>query len=164
MQWKTRQNLMAQNVLENGTEIVLILLFASDEMIRMVNMFLEIFFMDVTCCTNHQNKPLFLMVIKDANGETQIGYISVLSFEKKWVFNEMSKRVFVELYGENTIHRNFLMLTDKDSAVYEPIMDSIATRVEYQQSKHMLSLFHAIAKNLMRKSTPNRPIYQEEIS
>ncbi len=50
---------------KDGTEIVLILSFASDKMIRMVNMFSEVFFMDVTCSTNHQNKPLFLTVLKD---------------------------------------------------------------------------------------------------
>ncbi len=44
---------------KDDTEIVLILSFASDEMIRMVNMFPEVFFMDVTCSASHQNKPLF---------------------------------------------------------------------------------------------------------
>lgn len=38
--------------------------------------------MDVTFCTNCQNKPLFLMVVKDANGETHVGNISVLPSEK----------------------------------------------------------------------------------
>ncbi len=92
---------------EYGTENVLILLFASDEMIHMVNMFPNVIYMDVTCCMNCQNKPLFLMVVKDTNGETHVGNISVLPSEKKWVFNKMFKRVFVELYGEHTICRNF---------------------------------------------------------
>ena len=83
---------------KDGTEIVLILSFASDEMIRMVTMFPEVFFMDVTCCTNCQNKPLFLMVLKDANGEAHIGNISVLPSEKRWVFNEIFKTVFIALY------------------------------------------------------------------
>ncbi len=57
---------------KDDTEIVLILSFASGEMICMVNMFLEVFLTDVTCCTNCQNKPLFLMVLRDANGEAHI--------------------------------------------------------------------------------------------
>ncbi len=88
---------------ENGTEIVLMLLSVSDEMIQMVNMFPVVFFVDVTCSTNCQNKPLFLMVVKDTNGETHIGNICVLPSEKKWVFNEMFKCVFVEHYGEHMI-------------------------------------------------------------
>ncbi len=91
------------------------------------------------------------MIVKDNNRETHVGNISVLPFEKKWVFNEMFKHVFVELYGEHTIRKNFLMLTDKDSAAYEPIMNSIATRFEYQQSKHMLSMFHDIAQKFKEK-------------
>ena len=91
---------------KDGTEIVLILSFASDEMIRMVHMFPEVFFMDVTNSTNRQNKPLFLMVVKDANGETHVGNISVLPSEKKWVFNEIYQTIFVSLYGETTMKRN----------------------------------------------------------
>ncbi len=35
------------------------------------------------------------MVVKDANGETYVGNISVLPSEKKCVFNEMSKCVML---------------------------------------------------------------------
>ncbi len=40
---------------KDGTEIVLILLFASDKMIHVVNLFPKVFFMDDTCSTNCQN-------------------------------------------------------------------------------------------------------------
>ncbi len=106
---------------KDGTEIVLILLFASDKMICMVNMFPQVFFMDVTCSTNCQNKPLFLIVLENAIGEACIGNISVLPSEKHWVFNEIFKTVFTELYGESRICCNCLMLTDKDSAEVESI-------------------------------------------
>ena len=142
---------------KDDTEIVLILSFASDEMIRMVNMFPEVFFMDVTCCTNRQNKPLFLMVLKDANGEAHIGNISVLPSEKRWVFNEIFKTVFIELYGESTIRRNRLMLTDEDSAEVEPIMNSIATIDAYRGSVHMLCMFHALAKKFKELVYPKLP-------
>ena len=142
---------------EEGTEIVLILSFASDEMIRMVNMFPEVFFMDVTSSTNRQNKPLFLMVVKDANGESHIGNISILPSEKKWVFNEIFKTVFLELYGEHTIKRNNLMLTDEDAAAYEPIMESIASMDCYDGSKHMLCMFHALAKKFKEIVYPKLP-------
>ena len=142
---------------EDGTEIVLILSFASDEMIRMVNMFPEVFFMDVTCKTNRQNKPLFLMVVKDANGEAHIGNICILPSEKRWVFNEIFKTVFIELYGDATIRRNRLMLTDEDSAEVEPIMNSIATLEAYSRSEHMLCMFHALAKKFKELVYPKLP-------
>ncbi len=61
------------------------------------------------CYLQHKlsDKPLFSMIVKDNNRETHVGNISVLPSEKKWVFNEMFKHVFVELYGEHTICRNF---------------------------------------------------------
>jgi hypothetical protein len=142
---------------KDDTEIVLILSFALDEMIRMVNMFPEVFFMDVTCSTNRQNKPLFLMVLKDANGEAHIGNISVLPSEKRWVFNEIFKTVFTKLYGESMIHRNRLMLTDEDSAEVEPIMNSIATIDAYHGSAHMLCMFHALAKKFKELVYPKLP-------
>ncbi len=86
-----------------GTEIVLILSFASDKMISMMNMFLEVFFMDVTFSTNCQNRPLFLIVLKDANGEAHIGNISVLPSEKNWVFNEIFRTVFMLIWGVNNL-------------------------------------------------------------
>ncbi len=104
---------------KDGTEIVLIFSFASDKIICMVNMFPEVFFMNVTCCTNCQSKPLFLMVLKDANGEAHIGNISVLQSEKRWVFNEIFKTIFIKLYGDSTICQNCLILTDEDSVEIE---------------------------------------------
>lgn len=142
---------------EDGTEIVLILSFASDDMVRMVNMFPEVFFMDVTCSTNRQNKPLFLMVVKDANGETHIGNISVLPSEKKWVFNEVIRTIFITLYGTETIKRNRLILTDEDSAEYEPVMNAINTTNAYSNSSHMLCVFHALAKKFKEMVYPKLP-------
>jgi hypothetical protein len=45
---------------KDGTEIVLAFSFATDEMIRHVHMFPEVFFMDVTANTNRQKRDLLL--------------------------------------------------------------------------------------------------------
>ena len=142
---------------EHGTEIVLILSCASDEMMRMVHMFPEVFSMDVTCSTNRQNKPLFFMVVKDANGEAHVGNISVLPSEKKWVFNEIYKTIFIKLYGEETIKRNRLILTDEDSAEYEPVVNAIKTTEAYKKTTHMLCVFHALAKKFKEVVYPTLP-------
>ncbi len=131
--------------------------FASDEMIHMMNKFPEVFFTDGICSMNCQNKHLFLMVLKDANGEAHIGNISVLPSEKRWVFNEIFKTVFTKLYGESTIRCNRLMLTDEDSAEVEPIMNSIATIDAYHGSAHMLCMFHALAKKFKELVYPKLP-------
>ncbi len=58
--------------------------------------------MDVTCSTNQRYRPLFLMVVKDTNGEAHVGNISVLPSEKKWVFNEIYKTMFITMHDEET--------------------------------------------------------------
>ncbi len=93
---------------EHVTEIVLILSFVSDEMICMVNIFPEVFFMDVTNSINKQTNPLFFMVVKDANGESHIENICVLPSEK-WVLKEINRTIFVALYKEITMKRIQLM-------------------------------------------------------
>ncbi len=73
------------------------------------------------------------------------------------MFNEIIKTVFKELYGESTICCNCLMLTDKDSAEVEPIMNSIATIDVYHGSVHMLYMFHALTKKFKELVYPKLP-------
>lgn len=46
------KNLRKEMKYEKRTETVLILSFVSDDMIRAVSMFLDVYYMDVTCSTN----------------------------------------------------------------------------------------------------------------
>ena len=71
---------------KDGTEILLSLSVASDEMMRAVHMFPEVGYMDVTSNTNKEGRDLHLLVVKDANGETYIGCASVLPCQQRWVF------------------------------------------------------------------------------
>ena len=61
---------------KDGTEILLALSVATDEMARHVQMFPEVFYLDVTANTNKQKRDLFLMFVKDADGSTYIGNIN----------------------------------------------------------------------------------------
>ncbi len=79
---KDVKNLRNKMKWEKGTESVLILSFASYALIRSVSMFPEVFYMDVTCSNNQQNRLLFLMVVKVANGQTHVGNIRTLLSEK----------------------------------------------------------------------------------
>ncbi len=79
---KDVKNLRYEMKYKKGTEIVLVL--SSDAMIRVVLMFPEVFYMDVTSSTNQQNRPIFLMVVKDANRQSHISNIRILPSEKSW--------------------------------------------------------------------------------
>ena len=56
----------------SGSKLVLLLSIASDDMIRLMQMFPEVFFMDVTGCVNRQHRDFFLLAVKDSSGKTFI--------------------------------------------------------------------------------------------
>ena len=70
-------------------------------MARSVHMFPEVFYMDVTANTNRQKRDMFLLVVKDANGETFIGNATVIPSGQRWVFDKIYQSFFFNLYGES---------------------------------------------------------------
>ena len=141
---KELTRMKAEMSFKEGTEILLALSVASDDMIRSVHMFPDVFYLDVTANTNKQKRELFLLVTKDANGQTFIGNATVIPSGKRWVFLKIYQVFFIEMYGEATIGRNRLALTDDDNAEHGPLDNCIATMKCYASSLHMLCVFHAI--------------------
>ena len=127
-----------------GTEILLAVSLATDEMVRAVHMFPEVFYMDTTAKTNRENRDLFLMVVKNRNGKTYIGNVTVVPSLRKWVFLKIYQHFFLALYGKVTIGRNRLALTDNDVAEHGPFDCCRATMDCYVLSKHMLCVFHGV--------------------
>ena len=76
---------------KDGTEILLAHSVASDKMMHTVHIFLEVIFMGVTSGTNKQKRDLFLMVVKDGNGETFVGNVTVIPSQQRWVFMKIYK-------------------------------------------------------------------------
>ena len=81
-----------------GTEILLAVSLATDEMVRAVHMFPEVFYMDTTAKTNRQNRDMFLMVVKNRTGKTYIGNVTVVPSLRKWVFLKIYQHFFVVMY------------------------------------------------------------------
>ena len=152
---------------KKGTEILLALSIATDEMTRHVQMFPEVFYLDVTANTNRQKRNLLLMVVKDANGETFIGNATVIPSEKRWVFHRIYHDFFVILYGCHTIMRNRLILTDDDDAEHGPLDNLIDTTECYKRTLHMLCIFHAIVmpyKEQVHPKLPRKPGNSKEVT
>ncbi|EJK44632.1 hypothetical protein THAOC_36814, partial [Thalassiosira oceanica] len=63
-------NLRTELGFNEGTKILLLLSLATDEMIRLVTAYPEVFFMDITAGTNRQKRGMFLAVVKDSYGKT----------------------------------------------------------------------------------------------
>lgn len=142
---------------KEGTEILLALSIASDEMIRHVNMFPEVFYMDVTANTNKQKRDVFLMVVKDACGETFVGNVTVIPSSQMWVFLKIYEIFFYELYGAEAISRLRLALTDEDRSEYGSFDNLVATHKCYKHAINMLCTFHAVVKPFHEQVVPLLP-------
>ena len=149
---------------KDGTEILLALSVATDEMARHVQMFPEVFYLDVTANTNKQKRDLFLMVVKDADGSTYIGNATVIPSGKRWVYGMIYRNVFHNLYGEVTISRNKLCLTDDDTAEWGPLEDCIKTVSCWKGSLHMLCMFHALTLVYYEQIYPKLPKYKGNVT
>ena len=130
--------------LSSDKKLLLMVSLATDEMIRLVSMHPEVWFMDVTGGTNRQNRDLFMMAIRWPTGETFPGNLTVIPSGKRWIFHCIYQHAFLALYGPETCSRNRLSLCDEDNAEYGPFENCIATVDEFKNSRLMLCLFHAI--------------------
>ena len=141
---KELQKLKKQMSYKDDTQILLALSVASDEMMRTVHMFPEVIFMDVTSGTNKQKRDLFLMVVKDGNGETYVGNVTVIPSQQRWVFMKIYKTFFLYLYGEVTVSRFQLAVTDDDVSAHGPFDCLIKTMSCYTNCVHILCVFHGL--------------------
>ena len=130
--------------MNNHSEILLSLSIADDDMQRAVHMFPEVFYMDVIANTNRQKRDLFVLVIKDASGETHIGNASILPCGKLWIFSMVYEKFFLSLYGETTLSRLRLALTDDDTSSHSSFDAATKIVKSLSSAKHMLCVFHAV--------------------
>lgn len=151
------ENLKREMAISDGAEVLIALSIASDKMIRHVNMFPEVFFMDVTANTNKQKRDLFVMVVKDASGECYPANLTVIPSGQLWVFLKIYQTFFLELYGSEVIGRNRLALTDDDPSEFGPLDTLIATSDVWSRSRHMLCIFHALVKAFHEQIFPLLP-------
>ena len=142
---------------KDGTEILLAVSVATDSMIRHVSMYPEVMFFDVTANTNKIKRNLFLMVIKDSNNESFIGNATVIPSEQRWVFMMIYKDFLRELYGDTTISRNRLCLTNNDESEWGSLDAVIKTVPCWKGSYHMLCMFHALTLVFFETVYPKLP-------
>ena len=117
----------------------------------------EVFYFNVIVCVNRQKRELFRMVVKAAWGSTFIGNATFIPSGKKWVFLKKNQYAFVALYGNATISRNHLCLTDKDFSEFGPLDNCIATMTVWSFTMHTLCVFHALSKRYKELVHPHLP-------
>ena len=117
---------------------------------RAVHMFPEVGYMDVTSNTNMTGRDLHLLVVKDASGETYSGCATVLPCQQRWVFKNICMFLRI-LFGDITMSRMRLMLTDDDPAEHGPFDACIQTEACFKLALHMLCVFHGLVMKFQER-------------
>ena len=143
--------------LNDESELLMMISIATDEMIRLVTMHPEVWFMDVTHGTNRQRRDLFMLAIRTPTGETFSGNITIIPSEKKWIFHCIYRYAFIHLYGTDTCSRNCLVLCDEDESEYGPFENQILTNKTFKDSRLMLCVFHALTQPFKKEVFPLLP-------
>ena len=143
--------------LSKNAKLLMIVSIAIDDMVRLVSMHPEVWFMDVTGGTNLQNRDLFMLAICKPTGETFPGNLTVIPSGKRWIFVCLYEIGFIALYGSVTCPRNCKTLCDEDDAEYGPFENAIATLPEFEKSQLMLCVFHAVWQPFKKEIFPYLP-------
>ena len=136
--------LRKSRLVDDGAKVLLLTSMSTNEMIQLVKMHPEVFFMDVTARVNRQNTDMFVLAIRTPNGDTFPANVTFIPSGKRWVFECIFRYAFVALFGTVTISQNRLALFDEDNAEFGPYEHCILTMLEYEKSKVMLCVFHAL--------------------
>ena len=144
-------------LMNEGQDILLAISVATDEMIRSRQMFPEVQFVDTLANVNKQKRSMLVAILKHSSGKCFIGNISILPCEQQWVFYKVYEIFFPFLYGEKTISRIRIILTDDDKAEKAAIEAIKAIMKEYKAILHMLCVFHGIVMKMHEAVYPLLP-------
>jgi hypothetical protein len=111
--------------ISNGTELLLIFGWVTDEELRMAKMHPDFFAFDVTHQTNQEKRDMFVGVGKDGNNKAFHGFHALLPSQKRWVFGTLYTVVLPKLWGPQIMLANRLALTDGDKEEYLSLHDAM---------------------------------------
>ena len=129
--------------LTDSQSLLLAVAWVTDEELLLLEMFPEVWFMDVTSGTNKEGRGLFLVAGKDSNNNGFTGVRIFLPSEQLWVFDWIYRDCLPSLLGEDIIRRNQLCLTDGDPQMYGALRTQQLNK-EVWQGQHALCEWHLL--------------------
>ena len=114
------RQMRSDNGLLDSTKMLVIISLATNEMVKYMYMYPDVWYMDCTSGTNREKKDLFVVAVRSASGDTLPVNLTVFPSAQKWVFEAIYKTAFPNLYSPDVCSMNRLVLTDEEKAEYEP--------------------------------------------
>ena len=104
--------------LSDSQSLLLAVAWTTDDEVLLMEMFPEVWFLDVTAGTNKEGRGLFLVVDKDSNNMGFTGVRILLLSEQLWVFDWIFRHCLASLLPSSTIRRNKVCITDGDPQMH----------------------------------------------
>lgn len=143
--------------LKDTSRTLLALSVATNNMIRTMQMFPEVQFIDVAANMNKQKRDVLFSVVKEATGETFIVNMTVMPCGRRWIFQKNYQSFFKFLYGGLTISRIELVLTDDDTSSHGALSSVQIMENCWKNCIHMLCVFHALVMAFHKNVWPLLP-------
>ena len=147
---------ICENLKLTGTpEILLACAWMTEEELRLLTMFPEVWFADVTNQTNNEKRQLLVVAGKDGFNQGFTGMRVFLPSEQYWVFDWFFNTCMVQMLKPDLIEKNRIVITDGDQNLYEPLRTAIATKISpWRYSNHKLCQFHLLCQPWTLKIAP----------
>jgi hypothetical protein len=137
--------------------ILLAVGWISDNERRLVSMFPEVLFMDVTSQTNNEKRGLFVVAGKDSCARGFTATRIFLPSEQKWVFSWIFGYALPFLFGHSVLKRNKIVITDGDSNMYESLNEHTCYGGLWHGTHHLLCQWHLLNVSWRRDVRPHIP-------
>lgn len=140
--------------LQETQSILLAIGWITDDEKRLVSLYPEVLFMDVTSQTNNEKRGLFLVAGKDSTGSAFTATRMFLPSEQKWVFHWIFKHALPLLLGTTSIKRNSIVITDGDCNIYDSLNDETTIGGIWEGTQHFLCFWHLLTVSWAKDIKP----------
>ncbi len=137
-------------LISDETEVLLAVAWATSAEIDKVSRFPEFCSVDVTEKTNLEKRGLFQATFLDGCGGTFIGMRAYLPNSQMSAFNWIYEEAMSHLFGDKTIERIQVVMSDGETALYEPIQSLSLSHTAWKGVKVMRCVYHILVQPLTR--------------
>ena len=124
--------------------------WSQNDDIAVLRKFPEVLHMDSTFKTNKESRPLFNIVVKDANNQLRTVFRCLLPSEKQCMFDTILCSVLPNLLGKETCRRVQYIVTDGDSQEINAVRN--ACKTVFPNANQNTCLWHMIILGVNAKS------------
>lgn len=134
--------------LSDSQTMLLAVVWATDEGIRLINLYPEVSFADTAHGTNNEQRPLFKYCAKDCNNQDFTAVDAFLPTTSTWVFDWLQNEALPLLIGVLPLVLNINYITDNDSKMWLPVVSSAGSKESpWYGTNHRLCMWHIVFCN-----------------